>query len=212
MGLYLVNCFDTFHAAKTLKYPALSLAHLLKYYGNIKLNKKHQLSDWRQRPLPQEMIDYARSDTCYLHFLYDSMRRDIYKIHGKEGLQAVLNASRKWCFKRYEKDPFWPLGYRKLLSSEGCPPGGGGTGTGGGKQKNNNNNANTANNANNSSNSNNSNSGKSSSSTLTDEQDLVLAGKLPLLPLPRLIPFLVLSPVSSYSLPPRIPFLLLSLS
>ena len=119
LGLYLVNCFDTFHAAKTLKYPALSLAHLLKYHGNIKLNKKHQLSDWRQRPLPQEMIDYARADTAYLHFLYDSMRKDLFKTHGQEGLQAVLNASRIWCLKRYEKDSFWPLGYRKLLNSEG---------------------------------------------------------------------------------------------
>ena len=118
-----MNTFDTFHAAKTLKYPALSLAHLLKYHGNIKLNKKHQLSDWRQRPLPQDMIDYARCDTAYLHFLYDSMRRDIYKIYGREGIEAVLNASRKWCLKRYEKEPFWPLGYRKLISSEGGPPG-----------------------------------------------------------------------------------------
>ena len=49
MGLYLVNVFDTFHAAKALKFPALSLAHLLTYYANIRLNKKHQLSDWRQR-------------------------------------------------------------------------------------------------------------------------------------------------------------------
>jgi hypothetical protein len=94
-----------------LKYPALSLAHLLKYYGNIKLNKKHQLSDWRLRPLPVEMIEYARNDTAYLHFLYDSMSKDLYKGLGSEGLQVVLNASRKWCLKRYEKEPFWPLGY-----------------------------------------------------------------------------------------------------
>ena len=77
------------------------------------------------------MIDYARTDTAYLHFLYDSMRKDVYKMHGQEGLQAVLNASRKWCFKRYEKEPFWPLGFRKLLSAEGCHPhGGGGSGSG----------------------------------------------------------------------------------
>ena len=29
-GLYLFNCFDSHVAAKVLKYPALSLAHLLK--------------------------------------------------------------------------------------------------------------------------------------------------------------------------------------
>jgi 3'-5' exonuclease len=117
-----VNTFDTYHAGKTLKYPALSLAHLLKFHGNLKLNKKHQQSDWRQRPLPEDMIAYARSDTVYLHFLYDCLRKDVYKLYGREGLESVYNASRKWCLKRYEKDPFWPLGYRKLFSAEGCLP------------------------------------------------------------------------------------------
>ena len=157
LGLYLVNTFDTFHAAKTLKYPALSLAHLLRFHGNIKLNKKHQLSDWRQRPLPQDMIDYARSDTAYLHFLYDSMRRDIFKAYGREGIEAVLNASRKWCLKRYEKEPFWPLGYRKLISSEGGPPG-----------------ASAANQSTTSS----SSSSRVPPPTLSAAQDLVLAGQL----------------------------------
>ena len=172
-----MNVFDTYHAAKTLKYPALSLAHLLKYHGNIKLNKKHQLSDWRQRPLPQDMIDYARTDTAYLHFLYDSMRKDVYKMHGQEGLQAVLNASRKWCFKRYEKEPFWPLGFRKLLSAEGCHPhggggsgsgskGGSGAGSGGGGKVGVSGNVGGA-----------SGSGRGAAQTLSAEQDLVLAGE-----------------------------------
>ena len=117
-----MNTFDTFHAAKILKYPALSLAHLLKFYGHIKLNKKHQLSDWRQRPLPQQMIDYARTDTVYLHFLYDCMRKDVFQAYGREGLETVYNASRKWCLQRYEKEQFWALGFRKLMSSEGCLP------------------------------------------------------------------------------------------
>eukprot|EP01035_Chromulina_nebulosa_P060341 gene60341-82562_t len=58
-GLYVVNCFDTFYAAKALRYPALSLAHLVRMHCNVVLNKKHQLSDWRQRELPKEMINYA---------------------------------------------------------------------------------------------------------------------------------------------------------
>ena len=172
-----MNVFDTYHAAKTLKYPALSLAHLLKYHGNIKLNKKHQLSDWRQRPLPQDMIDYARTDTAYLHFLYDSMRKDVYKMHGQEGLQAVLNASRKWCFKRYEKELFWPLGFRKLLSAEGCHPhGGGGSGSkgvsgcgGGGKGG--------AGGSGSGGSGGESSGSRGAAQTLSAEQDLVLAGE-----------------------------------
>lgn len=177
-----MNCFDTYHAAKTLKYPALSLAHLLKYHGNIKLNKKHQLSDWRQRPLPQEMIEYARADTAYLHFLYDSMRKDLFKAHGQEGLQAVLNASRQWCLKRYEKDTFWPLGYRKLLNSEGnssYPSSNIGTET---KEKTAKSGSNAdSNGKKGNSNSNNSSKGRGdkmgSPPSLTAEQDLVLSGQ-----------------------------------
>jgi exosome complex exonuclease RRP6 len=30
------------------------------------IDKKHQLSDWRQRPLPADMLEYARKDTHYL--------------------------------------------------------------------------------------------------------------------------------------------------
>ena len=62
-SVYFVNCFDTFHAMKFLKYPILSLSHLLKVKCKIIVDKKHQLSDWRQRPLPKDMLIYARSDT-----------------------------------------------------------------------------------------------------------------------------------------------------
>lgn len=34
---------------------------------------------------------------------------------GKEGLESVLDASRKVCLSRYEKPPFYPRGYRKLV-------------------------------------------------------------------------------------------------
>jgi ribonuclease D len=31
-GLYVINCFDTFQAAKLLNYPSLSLAHVVKIH------------------------------------------------------------------------------------------------------------------------------------------------------------------------------------
>lgn len=40
-------------------------------------NKQHQLADWRLRPLPQELIDYARSDTHYLLYIFDKLRNEI---------------------------------------------------------------------------------------------------------------------------------------
>lgn len=114
-GLFVVNCFDTYHASKLLKYPALSLAHLLKFYCGQTVNKKHQLADWRQRPLPKELIQYARDDTHNLLYVYDCLRRDIFREHGLVGLRAVFDASRKTCLNRYQKEEFDSLGYLQLF-------------------------------------------------------------------------------------------------
>lgn len=114
-GLYLVNCFDTYHACKVLKFPACSLAHLLKYYCGIIVDKKHQLSDWRVRPLPEDMILYARSDTHYLLHIYDKMRFDVYSLLGRSGLVAVCEATKVTLSDSYEKPVFQPNGYIALI-------------------------------------------------------------------------------------------------
>eukprot|EP01040_Poterioochromonas_malhamensis_P002464 gene2464-2620_t len=116
-GLYLVNAFDTFLAAKELQFPALSLAHLVKYYCHIELDKKHQLSDWRQRPLPEEMLKYAKLDTHYLIFIFYSIHANLWNQIGIEGVEKVLFMTRKLCLQRYEKPLFDPLGYKKLFQT-----------------------------------------------------------------------------------------------
>jgi exosome complex exonuclease RRP6 len=37
-------------------------------------NKKYQMADWRVRPLPPEMLHYAREDTHYLLYIFDKLR------------------------------------------------------------------------------------------------------------------------------------------
>lgn len=135
-GLYLVNCFDTHIAAKTLAYSALSLAHLLKMHCGVNADKKHQLADWRQRPLSPEMLQYAREDTRYLLYIYDRLRFELCKTvttvttnsmnasspvatsSSSDGLlllEHVFTASRKLCLARYEKPSFEPMGYQSLI-------------------------------------------------------------------------------------------------
>lgn len=58
--------FDTGQAARVLGLKNFSLAFLLKLYCDVEINKEFQLSDWRIRPLPTNLIKYARSDTHYL--------------------------------------------------------------------------------------------------------------------------------------------------
>ncbi|ESK95601.1 exosome complex exonuclease rrp6 [Moniliophthora roreri MCA 2997] len=74
LNLYIVNLFDTFHASKVLGFPRHGLANLLEMYCDFTPDKRYQLADWRIRPLPEEMVDYARSDTHFLLYIYDNLR------------------------------------------------------------------------------------------------------------------------------------------
>ena len=40
----------------------------------MQADKRYQLADWRIRPLPQEMLLYARMDTHYLLYMYDHLK------------------------------------------------------------------------------------------------------------------------------------------
>ncbi|GAA5885651.1 hypothetical protein JCM6882_007512 [Rhodosporidiobolus microsporus] len=73
-GLYIVGLFDTYHATKVLGYTQHSLASLLDMYTDFVPDKRYQLADWRIRPLPKEMLHYARSDTHYLLSIYNHLR------------------------------------------------------------------------------------------------------------------------------------------
>ncbi|KAJ7050877.1 ribonuclease H-like domain-containing protein [Mycena amicta] len=73
-NLFVVNLFDTFHASKLLEFPRHGLANLLEMYCDFVPDKRYQLADWRIRPLSQDMLNYARSDTHFLLYIYDNLR------------------------------------------------------------------------------------------------------------------------------------------
>ena len=91
LGIITVNLFDTARAfsflqripkvedilasklqmGKHINY--ISLEKLAKLILDIDLDKLFQVADWRIRPLPTGMLDYARSDSHYLIPLYQYM-------------------------------------------------------------------------------------------------------------------------------------------
>lgn len=108
LSLYVVNMFDTHQAAKQLNLPYLSLAYLLQRHCNIDANKHYQLADWRIRPLPEELLRYAREDTHYLLHIKDLLRNALIdSAHGQTNvLKAVYDRSTEICKKVYVK-PVW---------------------------------------------------------------------------------------------------------
>lgn len=109
-GVYIVNMFDTGQAARTLHEERFSLAHLLHKYCDVTAQKQFQLADWRIRPLPDEMMRYAREDTHYLLYIYDVLRNKLIS-HGNEMknlLRSVYSKSSAICSTIYHKPMFFP--------------------------------------------------------------------------------------------------------
>lgn len=116
LSLYIVNMFDSHQAAKRLGLARLSLAYLLKHYCKVEADKTFQLADWRVRPLPDELIMYARKDTHYLLYIYDVMKNELIKMgHGQKNiLTSVYQSSTEICKKKYIKPRILPDSHLEL--------------------------------------------------------------------------------------------------
>lgn len=114
-GVYVVNMFDTGQASRLLKLPSASLAFLLTHFCDVRAisKKKFQLADWRQRPLPHDMFNYARSDTHYLLYIYDRLRAELAK---RDLLEKAWERSASIAKKRHKKAQFQP-GIAKHLAA-----------------------------------------------------------------------------------------------
>ncbi|KAJ5582260.1 hypothetical protein N7535_000880 [Penicillium sp. DV-2018c] len=124
LGLYVVGMFDTFHAASALGFQKRSLKFLLSKFVNFEADKRYQTADWRARPLPQAMFDYARSDTHYLLYIYDRLRNDLIDTSTEEArhIDYVNERSKHEALQRYERPVYdavngsGPGGWYDLLS------------------------------------------------------------------------------------------------
>ncbi|KAH8340929.1 hypothetical protein KR059_009787 [Drosophila kikkawai] len=116
LSLYIVNMFDTHRAAKALNMARLSLAFLLKHYLDLDVDKSLQLADWRMRPLPQQLVDYARQDTHFLIYVYERMTNDLLQQQTEPGLlNTVYQMSTDVCKKRYSKPHIGPESHLDLV-------------------------------------------------------------------------------------------------
>lgn len=129
LGLYVVGLFDTHHASRALGYTGGSLAFLLKKFAHVDAQKQYQMADWRVRPLPKELFDYARSDTHYLLYIFDNMRNELIQRsdlskpnHEGDKIWHVLKRSSEEALQRYEHPLYDPelgqgaLGWYKMLA------------------------------------------------------------------------------------------------
>ena len=83
-----------------------TLEFLLQHFCDINVDKEYQTADWCLRPLPLEMLKYAREDTPYLLYIHDVMQQILASIpsEGEEApLFEVYKRSHDICLQLYEK-------------------------------------------------------------------------------------------------------------
>lgn len=98
------HVFDTQLAATVLGYgDQIGYGNLVKQCLNVELDKAHARTDWRQRPLSAEQIDYAADDVRYLRQLYHQLNDKLQNTGRIDWLKedfAALSAT-----DTYQEDP-----------------------------------------------------------------------------------------------------------
>lgn len=124
-GIYVCNMFDTGQASRVLKLERNSLEYLLQHFCGVTANKEYQNADWRLRPLPTDMVKYAREDTHYLLYIYDVMRMKLLSLDAENGspdapLVEVYKRSYDICMQMYEKELLTDTSYQHMYGLQGA--------------------------------------------------------------------------------------------
>lgn len=98
------HVFDTQLAATVLGYgDQIGYGNLVKQCLDVDLDKAHARTDWRQRPLSSEQLEYAADDVRYLRELYHQLNHRLTETGRLTWLKedfAALSA-----VKTYQEDP-----------------------------------------------------------------------------------------------------------
>lgn len=115
------NLFDTYEAVRFLGYARHGLDALLAEHASVHVSKRHQRFNWRTRPLPAPVAEYAASDVRYLVQLRQTLREEL-------AAAGWLEAHAEHCawLERntvYEAGPeFDPEGWRKVRGADELAP------------------------------------------------------------------------------------------
>jgi ribonuclease D len=111
--------FDTQPAAALLGESGLGLAALLERHLGVVLSKKYQRADWARRPLPDDMLEYAVSDTRHLLQLSELLRGKLVELGRMEWAKEEFSLLERIRWEDSQADPVARVkGARDLTPTE----------------------------------------------------------------------------------------------
>lgn len=117
-GLRFENIFDTSAAAQVVGRERVGLAALLKEHFGVEASKQHQRADWRVRPLPGELVEYALEDVRHLIPLYRILRTELEELGRVEEARSEFDRIRS---ARFEDKPFDPDSWVRVKGARELP-------------------------------------------------------------------------------------------
>lgn len=110
-GIHFSRIFDTVVAAQLLGYPSTGLAAMLDRHFGLKVSKTFQRDEWFRRPLTEDQLRYAVTDTRYLIPLRAILKDELEKAGRLEWAEEefVLVSRREWTRVPFSPDDFWKI-------------------------------------------------------------------------------------------------------
>lgn len=116
-GFEQTNLFDTYLAVRTLGWQQSGLANILEQVFDIQLEKRFQRANWARRPLPDDMLSYARLDTHYLIPLADMLTEQLKAADRWQEAKELfeLQASAPPHENGFDPEGYWEVGDTRRL-------------------------------------------------------------------------------------------------
>ena len=113
------NLFDTRTACRTLGYKRSGLSDLVEEVLDVEISKRFQRANWGRRPLPPEMLDYARLDT---HFLIPLRQRLTNELLEAGRWQEFNELSQRKTIPLHQENGFDPDGFWNISNARKLRP------------------------------------------------------------------------------------------
>lgn len=91
LGCFPKGLYDLQIAAGLLNFPPSSLASLIEQVLGFQISKNSQQSNWFQRPLTSDQLDYAVQDVIYLPEIYQLFNKDFDKKGTKNWIEQEMH-------------------------------------------------------------------------------------------------------------------------
>ena len=120
-GFEFAALFDTMIASRILGWPRYGLGNLLEEHFGVQTDKRMQRTNWGQRPLTPDQLEYAQLDTHFLLSLRDRLLEELVAENRLDEARSAFDrvAQSEWNSRPFDPEGFWRIRGTRDLDDTG---------------------------------------------------------------------------------------------